>query len=127
MLDQARRSRNANIWHSISLILQAYDSIDDARALAAQSAAAEAPLLLAKINSTRRSIINQYLQQLKEAILDEEIFTEETVREWQRLGKLENEWRVAQALKFVRLRKTQLTNIVTKETEPTTEENTPRT
>lgn len=105
-LEQLRRARNANIWSNIGMILQAYESIDDARQLA-RGDRFDKEALYAKINSVRRTIVNHYLQLLKEAILDEEVFTEETVEDWKRIGRLENEWRVAQAMKFIQTGKKQ--------------------
>lgn len=98
-LERIRRIKNADIWSGISLTLQAYETIDDARELIPEGAHE----LSAKIGSARRAIVGQYLQQLRQAVLDEPEFTEETVKEWRRVGRLENEWRVAQAMKFVRL------------------------
>jgi hypothetical protein len=47
-------------------------------------------------------MVDQYLQLLKEAVLDEEEFTESTIAHWQNIGRLENDWRTAQARKYIR-------------------------
>lgn len=104
-LKQLQRSRNATIWHGISLVLSAYESIEDARELVFDDDNPnQKALLYAKISSARRSMVSQYLHLLTEAVLDEEEFTEHTVKEWQRTGRLENEWRTAQAMKFVQVK-----------------------
>ena len=90
--------KQADIWSNIALALQAYDTLEDARDLVR---AMGDPDLAGKLNSARRSTVAQYLQLLRQAILEEPEFTEQTVEEWKRLGRLENEWRVSQAMKFV--------------------------
>jgi hypothetical protein len=97
-LEQLQRIKNADIWSGIALTLQAYETLDDARLLAPP----DAPELSAKLSSARRSVVSQYINQLRQAVLDEPEFTEETVERWQRIGRLENDWRVAQARKFIR-------------------------
>lgn len=95
-----RRHRNADIWTNISLLLQAYESIEDARNLWSTSEISNTQLL-AKINSARRSIVSQYLHLLKEAALDEPRFSDQTIQEWIKCGRLENEWRIAQARRLI--------------------------
>lgn len=101
-LHELKRRRNATIWSIISGVLQAYESLEDARdLLKAHNNSLNRELALSKVTSARRSTVNQYVQLLREAVLDEEEFTETTVEEWKRLGRLENEWRVCQAKKFI--------------------------
>lgn len=103
LLHQIKRNRNAEIWTNIAMTLNAYDSIDDAREICMKNEIDDhnSRMLLSKINSSRRGVVTQYLHLLKEAVLDEEKFDEDTVEEWKRLGRLENEWRVAQARKLI--------------------------
>lgn len=92
-----RRSKNADIWGNIALVLQAYESLDDARTLVRRRQVE----LAGKLSSARRAIVGQYIQLLKQAILDEPEFTEETIQYWRRIGRLENDWRAAQAMKYI--------------------------
>jgi hypothetical protein len=102
-LAQLKRSRNANIWLNIAMTLNAYESIEDARNLVGDDDnPRQKELLMSKINSVRRCMVDQYLQLLKEAVLDEEEFTESTIAHWQNIGRLENDWRTAQARKYIR-------------------------
>ena len=101
-LEQLKRSRNADIWLNIAMVLGAYETIDDVRQMLAGQDPPQRDVLSAKVGSARRCIVNQYMQLLKEAVLDEDEFTEATVQQWRSIGRLENEWRVAQARKFVR-------------------------
>jgi|GEM_PF-6663934 len=97
-----KRHRNATIWSNISMLLEAYETLEDARNLVEVTEDLD-PKLYAKISSARRSIVNQYLQYLKEAVLDEDDFTSEILDSWVKSGRLENEWRVNQARKFIGL------------------------
>ena len=84
------------------MLLEAYETLEDARNLVEVTEDLD-PKLYAKISSARRSIVNQYLQYLKEAVLDEDDFTSEILDSWVKSGRLENEWRVNQARKFIGL------------------------
>jgi hypothetical protein len=96
-LAEIRRIKNAEIWSDIATTLQAYKSLDEARELVPS----DSKDLYGKVNSARRAIITHYIQLLRQAILDEPEFTEETVEFWKRTGRLDTEWRVAQAMIFV--------------------------
>lgn len=95
--DQLRRIRNASIWAEITRTLHAYESLEDARGLVPE----DQPALAAKISSARRSVVSQYVELLKEAALDEERFSEDTIQRWISQGRLENEWRAQQARRFI--------------------------
>jgi hypothetical protein len=99
-LSEIKRRNNADIWQGMSLILQAYESLDDARSI--RLLGFPRSDLAAKISSARRAVIALYIHQLRQATLDEPVFTEETIRHWIKTGRLENEWRVQQARKFIR-------------------------
>jgi hypothetical protein len=99
-----QRNRNASIWHNIALVLNAYETIEDARAYSKElSTDVKCESLAAKLSSARRCIVDQYLDLLKAAILDEPAFTEDTIKMWIDQGKLQTEWRVQQARKFLRV------------------------
>lgn len=93
-----RQIRNTQIWGSITLTLEAYDTLDEAKALI-KNKPIDSEIAM-KIVSARKSIVAQYLRLLEEAILDEDMFTEATATEWRSMGLLENEWRYQAALKL---------------------------
>ena len=99
-LNELQRRHNADIWQGISLTLQAYETLDDARNI--DVSGPRRPELAAKLGSARRAVVAQYVHQLRQATLDEPEFTDETVERWRSIGRLENEWRVQQARKFLR-------------------------
>lgn len=106
-LEKEQRARNATIWHNIALTLNAYETLEDARAYLGTSSDGnnKSPeVLAAKLASARRCVVDQYLDLLRSAVLDEAEFTEETVQLWKSQGRLENDWRIKQARKFVRTR-----------------------
>ena len=110
-LAQIKRVRNATIWHNIALVLNAYDTLEDARQFVSEGELSVGKdALQAKISSARRCVVDQYLDLLKEAVLDEEHFSEETIEYWRSIGRLENEWRVKQAKKFLRQPRTVINN-----------------
>jgi hypothetical protein len=109
-LIRIKRARNATIWHNIALVLNAYESLEDAREFSSQQDLnASRDALQGKIASARRSVIDQYLDLLKEAVLDEEHFSEDTIEYWKSIGRLDNEWRVKQAKKFLQKPETRTT------------------
>lgn len=57
--------------------------------------------VLSKIASARRGTIDQYRNLLEEAILEEPVFDMETIDKWKQTGRLENEWRVNQAKRYI--------------------------
>lgn len=97
LLVEIRRNRSAEIWGGIALTLQAYDTIEDARELVPDTASA----LSGKVASARRVVVAQYLQQLRQAVLDEPVFNERVLQNWIANGRLENEWRIAQARRLL--------------------------
>lgn len=101
-LKREKRNRSASIWHNIALVLNAYETLEDARDYAKQlSGDSRMEALLAKLSSARRCTVDQYLDLLKSAVLDEEKFDQSTIDLWVKQGKLQNEWRVLQAKKFL--------------------------
>lgn len=99
--DKLKQIRGAQIWGSINLTLEAYDTLNEAKDLVFSNAKdPDINELACKIVSARKSTVAQYLRLLEQAILDEERFTEETAKEWKEKGLLENEWRYKAALKL---------------------------
>lgn len=98
-LRRLERVQSAQIWHNIALTLNAYETLEDAREYAKDGAQKEA--LVAKISSARRCIVDQYLDLIRAAALEEKEFTEQTVQRWVEQGRLQNDWRVMQARKFI--------------------------
>lgn len=77
-LENEKRARNAAIWHNIALVLNAYETLEDARSYAKKlSDAGNIDALVAKLSSARRCVVDQYLDLLKAAVLDEPEFTED--------------------------------------------------
>lgn len=82
-LENEKRARNAAIWHNIALVLNAYETLEDARSYAKKlSDAGNIDALVAKLSSARRCVVDQYLDLLKAAVLDEPEFTEDTLKRW---------------------------------------------
>jgi hypothetical protein len=98
-LKKLKNVRSTQIWGSILLTLEAYNTLNEAKDLITIRAVDNE--IATKIVSARKSIVAQYLRLLEQAILDEECFTEETAREWRDKGLLENEWRFQAALKLI--------------------------
>ena len=99
--DHLERIRRVNVWAFIGMTLEAFDTLDELREI--EIAECNEAQIAAKIASARRSAGMQYLQLLKEAVLSEPDFTNETVDLWAENGRLENEWRVRQARKLADL------------------------
>jgi len=93
-----KQVRNTQIWGSIALTLEAYDTLNEAKQIIEKKHVDNDIAL--KIVSARKSVVAQYLRLLEQAILDEELFTAETAAEWREKGLLENEWRYQIALKL---------------------------
>lgn len=100
--DKLKQIRGTQIWGSINLTLEAYDTLDEAKALLKNDNLQNIDLneLAYKVVSARKSTVAQYLRLLEQAILDEDNFTEETAKQWKDKGLLENEWRYKTALKL---------------------------
>jgi hypothetical protein len=102
--NRKKREQNASIWHNISMVLNTYETLEDAREYAKNAKFNDngrSEALLAKISSARRCVVDQYLILLKAAVLDEPEFNEQTLRKWISQGRLENEWRIDQARKLI--------------------------
>ncbi len=97
-LTKLQRVRNTSIWTSISLTLQCFETLEDARKI---DPVVEPHRISQKIASARRCVVAQYLHLLGEAALDEPEFSSTTVELWKRQGRLENTWRVNEAMKLV--------------------------
>lgn len=100
LIERMRKTNNANIWTNIGLLLQAYETMDDLKSCIAESPSIPT-IIHSKANSARRTIVNMYIHMLRDAILDEDNFSEKTIALWQKSGRLENPWRIAQAKRLI--------------------------
>jgi Ni,Fe-hydrogenase I large subunit len=71
-LKKLKNVRNTQIWGSISLILEAYKTLDEAKELITTKTVDSEVAM--RIVSARKSIVAQYLRLLEQAILEEEYF-----------------------------------------------------
>ncbi len=101
LLRHVERSRNAATWQNIVMVLRVYDSLHEVTEMDRQVIQTSPDRLMAKINRARECVVNQWIQLIKEAALEEPIFNEEVIERWQRQGRLENDWRVAHARKLL--------------------------
>jgi hypothetical protein len=101
-----KRDSKNRVWGHIQLILEVYNTLDEARNLPKADALAQGyddyeAFLCDKITSARKGIVASYLRLIEQAISIEEGFNEETALRWRQMGRLENEWRYQVALKFL--------------------------
>jgi hypothetical protein len=99
-LKQIKRAKKAAIWTNIGIIVKVFDSLEDARHLMLNRDKVDYEIL-SKIASARRGTVDQYRELLEEAILEEPIFNMETIEKWENTNRLENEWRVNQAKRYI--------------------------
>lgn len=95
-----RRARDTQIWGNIALALQAFERIEPLRQELASDESVPAEVRQ-RLIAARQSVVDQYLRLLEQAILAEPEFTVETVELWAQNGRLENDWRRQQAMRFV--------------------------
>jgi hypothetical protein len=99
-LEKIRRAKEAEIWTCIGIVLKTYDSLEQAVQILKTREQVDFEALV-KIQSARRGIVDQYRMLLKEAVLEEEEFSIDTIEKWKRVGRLENDWRVSQAKRLL--------------------------
>ena len=99
-LGRIENARNAETWTNIGVVATVFDSLDTARAMVRERQTVDYEVL-GKIESARRGTVDHYRMLLKEAVLAEPNFSEETIRIWEDTGKLENEWRVRAAKRLL--------------------------
>jgi hypothetical protein len=95
-----RQNRNYQTWGAIQVAVHAFDRIAVANK-ALQDATVVTDETRANIAEARQSVVDVWLRLLEQAIQDEDHFSEDTIAEWTRLGKLENEWRQAAARRYL--------------------------
>lgn len=66
---ELERIRKATVWGNIAMVLEAYQTLDDARGICASDGELKKELLCSKISSARSAVVTQYQQLLKEAAL----------------------------------------------------------
>lgn len=99
-LNDMKRMRRADTWTNMAIVIRIFDTLDEVRVeLLAQRRPPST--LLSKISSARRGTVDQWRHLLKQAVLDEPAFCEATIERWALEGKLENEWRIAQARRLL--------------------------
>lgn len=99
-LERARRTRNADTWVNIGVVVRTFDSLEEARRLVCSRESVDHEVL-SKIQSARRGTVDQYRQLLKDAVLQEPEYSLKIVRKWELMGRLENEWRKQQAIRLL--------------------------
>jgi flagellar biosynthesis chaperone FliJ len=103
----AYRRVNANrIWGHIQIVLEAYETLDEAkkapaRGLTEKDRVERERFLCDKIISARKAVVAAYLRLLEQAISEQDRFDEQVAQRWLQMGRLENDWRYRIAMKFV--------------------------
>ena len=112
-LARIKRQYDAEIWTLLGIVTRTFDSLDIARNDLVSYMSSEngknISLLrsaLIGVQSARRGTVDQYRNLLKEASLREEIYDLETIKKWVITGRLENAWRVKQAIRLLPSSKT---------------------
>ena len=104
MLDRTLRTveeaKARGIWTKIGIDCTAFDALDDAKKLV-QSRQAVDHEVLAKIENARRSTVDLYRLLLEEAATIERDFSMDTIKRWQKAGRIENEWRLKAAMRLL--------------------------
>lgn len=100
-LRELRRTRRADTWTNIGVVTRTFDTLDEARDALLSGSGECNPLVLSKISSARRGTVDHWRHLLKQAILDEPGFCQETIERWAQEGKLENPWRISQARRLL--------------------------
>jgi hypothetical protein len=101
-MDQLKRHDEAEIWAMIGIVVKTFESLDDARTeLFRNCDNGISSAVISKLSSARRGTIDQYKHLLKEASLLHESFSLDTIKQWISSGRLENKWRVEQALRLL--------------------------
>lgn len=108
-LERIKRQYDAEIWTLLGIVTRTFDTLDTARNdlvtyLSVGEEERNLSLLreaLIGIQSARRGTVDQYRNLLKEASLSEENYDLETVKKWVITGRLENAWRVKQAIRLL--------------------------
>lgn len=99
-IKQIKRAKKAAIWTKIGITVKVFDSLEDAKNLMASRDKVDHEIL-SKIASARRGTVDQYRELLEEASLEEPIFNMDTIEKWKSTNRLENEWRVNQAKRYI--------------------------
>ena len=86
--------------HVIIWTVRTFDSLDEARDLIASREPVDDEVI-SKISSARRGTVDHWRELLKDAVLQEPEFNSATLEKWIEMGRLENEWRIAQARRLL--------------------------
>ncbi|MDR1062853.1 MAG: hypothetical protein LBL48_02800 [Azoarcus sp.] len=102
------RHQHADIWTNIAITVRTFDSLDQIqkiiRADNDKILAIDSKMIIelaGEIANARRGTVDQWRQLLKQAVLSEQKYNEETIQRWADEGKLENKWRIEQAHKLL--------------------------
>ncbi len=93
-----KRRKELSIWTEIKLVVKNYDALSQAGILLKETKIEEASL---KVQSAKRAIVDHYRLLLKEAALLEPNFDMSVVEKWEKMGRIENEWRKNQAINLI--------------------------
>lgn len=113
-LARIKRQYDAEVWTLLGIVTRTFDTLDTARNdmisyLSTKDEERDLSQLreaLIGVQSARRGTVDQYRNLLKEASLSEENYNFETVKKWVITGRLENAWRVKQAIRLLSSRET---------------------
>ncbi len=108
-LSKINKHDEAEMWTTIGIVVKTFDSLDEARAQlngilsqkTSQPVKLELEKVFSKLQSARRGTIDQYKHLLKEASLREKKFDMNIIKRWIISGRLENTWRISQALRLL--------------------------
>lgn len=95
-----KRAKKASIWTNIGIVVKTFDSLESARKLMTSREKVDYEVL-SKIASARRGTVDQYRNLLEEAILEEPVFNMDTIEKWKKTKRLENDWRIDQAKRYI--------------------------
>lgn len=99
-IEKLKRTEEAEMWTYLGSAVKTYEALSEARELLSKRAIIDYESLL-KVQSARRGTIDLYILLLKDVVLKEEDFTENTIKKWVELGRLETDWRISQARRLL--------------------------
>ncbi|MCO5261208.1 MAG: hypothetical protein M9916_13795 [Crocinitomicaceae bacterium] len=99
-LEKLKEIRNTQLWGSITLLLETYNTLEEAKELLNEDGISQE--LSLKVISARKSTVAQYLRLLEQAILDHPNFTTEIAEKWREKGLLQSDWELNAAIKLAK-------------------------
>ena len=90
-LRQVKRRTNADVWLSIRTVISMVGKLETSESRKQDT----------KVSEVYSKSVELYRHLLKQAIMDEKNFSEETILKWRAAGKLHSDWQEAQARHFL--------------------------